>query len=164
LRSFIAASGAIVAAAMLSLASLPQDRGAELRSRFEQETNPVQKAKLLPSLGEAEFELIRKDAEADRLPDALALLRQYRDQAESCAKGLDDTKVDAEKHPAGFKQLQISVQESLRRVDALLVNMTGDEQAPFRDVRNDLEELNQHLIERLFPRRAPEAQKHATSG
>lgn len=151
-------------AAMLSLSSLPQDRTADLRARFDQETNPVQKAKQLPALGEAEFDVIRKDVEAGRLTDALTLLREYRDQAESCAKSLDQTKVDAEKHPAGFKQLQISVQESLRRVDTLLANMTSDEQVPFLDVRKDLDALNQHLIERLFPRRTPETQKPEKSG
>lgn len=164
MHAFVATLGAILVAAILSPPTFSQDRTADLRSRFEQETNPVQKAKLMQSLGEAEFQQIRKDVEADRLSDALALLREYRDQAESCAKGLDATKVDAEKHPSGFKQLQISVQESLRRVDAFLPNMTSDEQAPFLEVRKDLDDENRHLIEQLFPRRSPTPTKPDKAG
>lgn len=142
-------------AAMLPAPLHPQDRTADLRSRFEHETNPVQRAKLMPALGEAEFREIRKDAEADKLSDALALLREYRDQVQICVKGLDSTKVDAEKHPSGFKQLEMSLQESLRRVDAMLPAMTSEEQAPFLEVRKDLDDMNKHLIEQLFPRRTP---------
>lgn len=151
----VATWGAVLVAAMLSIPLFAQDRVADLRSRFERETNPVQKAKLMPALGEAEFKQIRKDFEADRLSDALALLREYRDQAQSCVKGLESMNVDAEKHPSGFKQLQISLEESLRRVDGLLAGMTSEEQAPFLEVRKDLDDMNRRLIEQLFPRRMP---------
>jgi hypothetical protein len=137
---------------------------ADLRSRFERETNPVQKAKLMPALGEAEFQQIRKDVEEGRLSGALADLHQYRDQAQSCAKGLEGSKIDAEKHPSGFKQLQISLQESLRRMDALLASMTSDEQEPFLEVRRDLDDMNRRLIEQLFPRRTPAAPKPEKPG
>ena len=70
------------------------------------------------------------------------------------------TGVDAEKHPAGFKQLQFSLRDSLRRLDAVIVNMTGDEQAPFLDIRKELEETNSHLIEHLFPHDPHAKQDH----
>lgn len=110
-------------------------------------------------IGQSEFQEIRHDVEAERLSDALVVLRKYRDEAEMCAEGLEKLKVDAERHPSGFKELQISVQESLRRVEGLLPSMTHDEQEPFEEIRKDLETLNQHLIEQLFPRRSPPAAK-----
>jgi len=156
LRSFAAICGAVFWAATLFAALLgAQDRTADLRSRFEHETNPVQKAKLMPELGQAEFQQIRKEAEAYRLSEALELLRQYDAQVTLCVKGLASTNVDPEKHPSGFKQLQISVQESLMRIDALLPPMTSDEQAPFLEVRKDLDAVNRHLIDQLFPGRTP---------
>ena len=149
----------MVVAAMLSTPILPQDHTADLRSRFENEPNPIQKAKLMPTLGEAEFQQIRRDVEDRHFADALAELRDYRNQAQSCAKGLESTKTDAEKHPGGFKQLEISLQESLRRVDSLLPSMTSDEQASFLEVRKDLDELRRRLTDELFPRRVPAAPK-----
>ena len=109
----------------------------------------------MPELGQAEFQQIRKEAEAYHLPEALELLRQYDAQVALCVKGLASTHVDPEKHPAGFKQLQISVQESLMRIDALLPAMTSDEQEPFLEARKDLDAVNRHLIDQLFPGRTP---------
>jgi hypothetical protein len=152
----VATCGAFFLAAALSTTPLgAQDRTADLRSRFQHETNPVQKAKLMPDLGQAEFQQIRKEVEAYNLSVALDLLREYNAQVMSCVKGLAETNVDPERHPSGFKQLQISVAESLRRIDALLPPMTSDEQAPFLEIRKNLDEVNRHLIEQLFPGRTP---------
>jgi len=162
LRTFVATCRVVCLAATLLTTPLgAQDRNADLRSRFQHETNPVQKAKLMPDLGEAEFQQIRKEVEAYHFPVALDLLREYDSQVALCMKALAGTNVDPEKHPAGFKQLQISVQESLRRIDALLPPMTGDEQAPFLAIRKDLDEVNRRLIEQLFPgrRSAPNSDK-----
>jgi hypothetical protein len=158
LRTFVATWGAVFLAATLATTLLgTQDRTSDLRSRFEHETNPVQKAKLMPDLGQAEFQQIGKEVEAYHLSVALDLLREYDVQVASCVKALASTNVDPEKHPSGFKQLQISVQESLRRIDALLPPMTTDEQVPFLEVRKDLDDVNRHLIEQLFPGRTPPA-------
>lgn len=143
--------------AMAPLSPTGQDRTTDLRSRFEHETNPVQKAKLMPDLGQAEFQQIRKEVDEEHLPAALELLREYDAQVNACVKALQSANLDAERHPAGFKQLQISLRESLRRIDLLLPSMTVDEQAPFLEVRTRLDEVNRHLIEQLFPGRTPPA-------
>jgi hypothetical protein len=129
-----------------------QDRVADLRSRFSHESDPVRKAKLMPDLGNAEFREIESDLLAERLPDALAVLQQYRDEAQSCKVALDAKNVDAEQHPAGFKQLEFSLRESLRRLDDLLVTLTRDDQLPFQAARKDIDDMNRHLIHELFPR------------
>ncbi len=151
-------------AAMLSTPLFAQSPNADLRLRFEHETNPVRKARLMPALADAEFAEIRKDVEAEEFDAALALLRTYRDQMESCIKALDSSKINAEKNPSGFKQLQISLQSSLRRVDMLLPAMTSDVQAQFLDVRKDLDEMNRHLIDELFPRPPEASSKPDKSG
>jgi hypothetical protein len=137
--------------AFLSCPALAQNRLAEFRSRFQRETDPVHRAKVLPQLGTAQFQEIDKDLAADKLPDALSVLQQYRDEAQSCAKALDAKSVNAEKHPSGFKELELSLRESLRRLDDILVSFPPDEQGAFRVVRNDLDELDRHMIRELFP-------------
>ena len=148
---------AIVMAALLGAAAsttrAKQDRTADLRSRFEHETNPVQRAKLMPDLGEAEFRQIRAEVDQDDVSAALNLLREYKDQVDDCMRRLASTNVNPERHPAGFKQLQIAVRESLGRIDALLPQMTGEEQAPFLEIRKSLDGVNRRLIEQLFPGR-----------
>jgi hypothetical protein len=130
-----------------------QDRTAEFRSKFVHQTDPIQKAKLLPQLGDAEFREIQKETGAGNLPAALEILQQYREEAQTCEKALDANGRDPERNPNGFKQLQISVRESLRRLDDLLVGLSADDQKPFLDIRKDLDEMNRQLIHELFPRR-----------
>jgi hypothetical protein len=151
----------LVAAASISGPALAQNRLADLRSRVAHEPNPIAKAKLMPQLGDAEFAEIDSDVMQGKLPEALAVLQSYRDEVESCDKALDAAGLDAEKHPGGFKQLEFSLRDSLRRLDAVIVNMTSDEQAPFLDIRKELGELNRHLIEHLFPHAPPPAQHGA---
>lgn len=129
-----------------------QDRVADLRSRFTHESDPVRKARLMPQLGDAEFQQIERDFLAEQLPDALTILQQYRGEAQTCEKELDAKGIDAEQHPAGFKQLEFSLRESLRRLDDLLVTLTSDDQAPFEGERKDIDDMNRHLIRELFPR------------
>jgi hypothetical protein len=154
---WIPSIGAVILTALtiLPLPGRVQDQMHEYLGRFQRETNAVHRAKLMKDLGNAEFEEMEKDVSAGNLSAALTLLRTYRDQAQTCSKGLDDHQQDAERHPAGFKELQISLRESLRRLDTMMADMTRDDQTPFRDVRKDLDQLNRHVIEELFPRQPP---------
>jgi len=143
--------GLLLAALVVSPAS-PLDRTPEIRARFERETNPVHKAKLMQKLGAAEFKAIEKDVANSQFAMAAGVLHQYSAEAQQCSKELDATGVSAENKPDGFKQLQISVRESLQRLDRLISTMTADQQVPLRADRNRLEELNSHLLQELFPR------------
>ena len=115
----------ILVAALLPRPALPQDRAAALRARLAREKSPVQKAKLMPRLGDAEFLQIEGDVAAGRIPEALRGLEQYRDQALELSKELDATGINAEKKPAGFKQLEISLRDSLRRMDSFMGSLTA---------------------------------------
>jgi hypothetical protein len=152
------ASAASFALAMPK-AMLPQTSTAELRSRFTHETDPVRKAKLLVPLSEAEFRDILKDEDSENFGEALAIFQQYRDEAQTCQKALEGKEPDPEKHPNGFKQLQISLRQSLRRLSDIIVDLPADEQKPFVDVRRDLEQMDRQLIHELFPRRPEPAQE-----
>jgi hypothetical protein len=122
------------------------------RSKYVRETDPVHKAKLLLPLGDSEF----KDAESalanEKLSEALNILKQYLDEAQSCEKELDAKFPDAEKHANGYKQLQISLRGSLRRLDAMIVGLTEDDRKPFVELRGQLDEIDRHLIQQLFPK------------
>lgn len=136
---------------VLAGAAVGQNRTEELRARFNQETNAARKAKLMKDLGEAELKDIDHDLDAGKLSDAASTFERYRDEVRSCQKALDATGNNAEKHSSGFKQLEISVREALRRLDSIIPTLTGDQQSRFTAVRGDLSEINQHLLQELFP-------------
>ena len=122
------------------------------RAKFEHEADPVHKAKLLLPLGESEF----KDAESalanDKAAESLDILKKYLDEAQSCQKALEEKFPDAEKHSNGYKQLQISLRGSLRRLDAMIVGLNEDDRKPFVEIRGQLDEIDRHLIHILFPK------------
>jgi hypothetical protein len=133
----------------------PQDPAAQFRARFDRETDPLHKAQLMPRFGDVEFQDAHEAIEQDNLPKAVEILKQYRDQARSLGKALDAKVADPEKHPSGFKQLQISLRESLRRISDIIHSLPGDEQKPFLELRKDLDDLDRHLVRELFPRQPP---------
>lgn len=152
--------GGLFLAALVLSPGTARDNTSELMARFDREANPVQKAKIMQKLGGAEFREIEKDVMNRQFDAAAQVLARYHDQAEECSKQLDDAQIDAAKKPAGFKQLQISVREALERLDRLISTMTADEQGHFRKNRDDLEELNSHLLQELFPGQKPRRTYH----
>jgi hypothetical protein len=154
---FFVYSAPVPFVSLASGAMQPQNTTEGFRTKFTHESDPVHKAHILIQLGDAEFRDIQKEVGSDNAEGALVILQQYRDEAQACQKGLEGTGRDPEKHPNGFKELQISLRESLRRLDHIIADLSGDEQKSFRDVREDLEQMDLKLIHQLFPRR-PEAQ------
>lgn len=144
----------MAAATLLAAAAAgAQQSTAELRSKFAQETNAVRKAKLMVKLGDLQSAEVQKELAEDHFREALGTLEQYRDEAAESSRALDALNVNVERHPAGFRELQISLREFLRRLSEATVNLTGDEQEPVLKIRKDLEETDQHLIRELFPAR-----------
>lgn len=147
----------ILAAAVLLLAAfLPQQEiSRDARMKFDRETNPVRRAKMLPQLGNAEFQDIHNQISAGNFDDALKSLEQYRDQVAGTEKSLNAAEPNATKHSAGFRQLEISVREALRRLDDILFSLPLDQRKAFSDIRDQLEEMDHRLIRQLFPRDQP---------
>ena len=149
-------SGLALSAALLSGSFSAQDHTADLRARFAAETDPVHKAKLLTKLSDSEFREIQDLLGAGKLTEASPIADQLADEAESAVKALDARGRDAEKHPEGYKQLEISVRGSLRRINNIVIELSGDDQKPFLAVRNRLDEIEKQLIRELFPHRPDE--------
>ena len=139
------------AMALLVTSSVAQTRLLDLRAQFLREPNPVHRAKLLPKLGRAEFGEIREEIDNGDYAKALALLGDYRDNLRATQKALDATGVDPEKKPAGYKDLQIAVRESLRQLGEILITIPAEWKMGFDDIRRELDDANNRLIVQLFP-------------
>jgi len=131
----------------------------DYRSQFDRETDPVRKAKMMPRLESAEFAELRKLMDGGDYPNALVMLGDIRDQIRDTSKALDARGVDPEKKPAGFKELQIAVREAVRDINDVLFTIPEDWQKPFRDIHQELDQINKHLILELFPRQPGRASK-----
>ena len=122
-------------------------------ARYQHETDPVRKARILAKMGEEQVELARKQLKEGHDEASLHSLEKYRDEVHETIAALNGMGVDAERKPAGFKELQISLRETVRHVDDLIFSLEVDKRPFFRAVRNDLFADQNALIDELFPRK-----------
>ena len=144
---------AVIAALALCAPLAAQDRLAEDLAKYQHEADPVRKARALAKLGDEQAELAKKQLKAEDEVASLHTLEQYRDEVHDVVTALNAMGVDAERKPAGFKELQISLRETIRRIDDLILTLNVDKRSFFRVVRNDLFMDQNVLIDELFPRK-----------
>ena len=149
--------GAIVSAGAKRAAT---DDVNTLQARFDHETNSVHKAKLLEKLGDAQLEATRRASQANDYKTVGFVMEKYRDNARVAVDALKKEHPDAERHTNGFKQLQIHVHKSLREVDEVLVIAPDEYRPPLDIVRRDLANIDDELLELLFPHH-PSVKKRA---
>jgi hypothetical protein len=145
---------AIFAALVICAPLRAQDKLAEDMARYQHEVDPVRKARELAKLGDEQIEFAKKQLKTGDEVASLHTLEQYSDEVRETVAALTGMGVDAEKKPAGFKELQISLRETIRRVDDLIFTLNVDKRPFFREVRNDLYVNQNQLIDKLFPRNA----------
>jgi polyhydroxyalkanoate synthesis regulator phasin len=151
----------LVLSLALGAGLVPPDKTAELRSRFVKEANPVKKAKILPQLADAEYLQVQEQLKADNAAEAGAIVKQMAEEAAAAQAALDAKVRDPEEHPQGYRELQISVRQTVRRIDNILVGLSLDEQTPFQEARSQLDELDRKLLHELFPKRPDAADQPA---
>ena len=144
---------AVIAALAVCAPLGAQDRLAEDLAKYQHESDPVRKSRALAKLGDEQVDLAKKQLKAEDEVASLHTLEQYRDEVHDMVAALHGTGVDAEKKPAGFKELQISLRETIRRIDDLIFTLNVDKRPFFRVVRNDLFMDQNQLIDELFPRK-----------
>jgi hypothetical protein len=141
-----------LAMALLFLSPPQQDHLAQFKSQFEKESDPVHKAKILVKLSDYLFQQIRSEADSGKIDDSLKDLESFRDECVSTHQALKAKVGDPERKSAGFKELQISVRESLHRLREILAGLGGEDQKQYANVRLELENLDNELVHELFPR------------
>ena len=151
----------IAALALLAACTcvMPQDRLAMSLAQYDRETDPVRKARVLAKIGNAEIDLARQQLKAEQDVASLQTLESYRDKVIHTVAALKAAIPDAEKKPGGFKELQIGLRETIRRMDDLILSLPVDKRPFFREVRTDLFNAQNELIDALFPRQAGENPK-----
>ena len=129
---------------------------AELQSEFDRESSSVRKAKLLEKLGDAQFVLTREAGKSNDYSTVDITMEKYRDNVRAACESLKKQHPEAERHPNGYKQLEMNVRKGIREVDDTLLVAPSDYQPPLQLVRQDLIAIDNELLRMLFPRRPGE--------
>lgn len=130
-----------------------EDKLGELQARFDNEQNGVRKAKQLQKLGDAEFGEASRAEKAGDYTTVDLTLEKYRDNVRAASMALERDNPDGERHPNGYKQLEMHVQKGLRQVDEIILVAPTEFKPPLQLVRQDLLSLDDELLRYLFPRK-----------
>jgi len=152
LRTRIRFVPALIAGLLLVTSAYAQDKIAEYRQRYDHESDPVRKAKDFQQLGDAQIAEFVRATVQDRYDVALTNLSDYRLEAHTCFDGLAAAVPDAEKHPEGYRQLQIHIRKGLWEMERTIPSIPDGRRQDFRAIHDDLAELQTKLIHVLFPR------------
>jgi hypothetical protein len=126
------------------------DKINDLQARFDHESDPIHRAKLLPKLGDAEFEASRHAFKANDLSTVDLVFEKYRDNVRVALAGLKKKRTNAERDSNGFRQLEINLRQGIREVDEVLLRVPEEYQPPLRLVRGDLNAMDQEMLHMLF--------------
>jgi hypothetical protein len=151
-------AGLLFSISILLFATAPtaaQDALAKMRAQYAAETNPVAKAKILAKLGSREMSVVRSLVNDGDEEKAMVALGQYRDEVRDTTRLLLATGTDASRHSSGFKELQISLRDAIRRLDDLILSSQQELRPDFRAVHADIENAQNSLIDALFPTEEP---------
>src|SRR5271166_1573960 len=97
-----------------------QDRMTQDLAIYQHAPDPVHKSRALIRLGDEQVELAKKQLKEDEVA-SLHTLELYRDEVRETVVALSGMGVDAERKPAGFKELQISLRETIRHIDDMIL-------------------------------------------
>jgi succinate dehydrogenase flavin-adding protein (antitoxin of CptAB toxin-antitoxin module) len=145
---------------IVCVAGATADQTSGLQKRFDHETNPVHRAKLLEKLGDAQFDDARRAFKANDFATVGIVLEKYRDNVRVALDGLKKKHIDAETDSNGFRHLEIHVRRGIREADEILLMVPDQYQPPLQIVRTDLDAMDRELIRMLFRHRE---QQPATS-
>jgi len=134
----------------------PSDTLEELQRRFDDERDGVNKAKLLHRLGDAQFDREREAAKAGDYETAGFVMEKYRDNVRAALDALKKAHPDAERHPSGYKQLEIHLEAGIREVNDLISTVPEELRPPLQLVKSDLISFDREMLRMLFPRRPGE--------
>lgn len=156
-----------VAAAIFALLLAPVAQNPEkllkMEHKFQEQKDPVHQAKELAKLLPMEIEMASKEVREGRTDAAIGRLRQYRNDVVKVHEDLLATGRNPVKKSDGFRQLQISLRESLRRLRDLILDAPLENQAQIEKIRQDMAQVNSRLLQELFPpspHREPKEKKH----
>lgn len=135
------------------------DKVAELQSHFDKEGHATSKVKLLEKLGQAQFAAATTAQRAGDFGDIGFICEKFRDNVRSAFDLLKKQEPNVEKHPEGYRHLELQTRRGIREVEDLLIIVPAEVRPPIEIVRGDLIQTDDELIRLLFPARTKPAEK-----
>ena len=142
-----------VFATMASAAS-EDDRAKELqkeRSKFEKETDPVDRAKIGIKISEILIEDVGDAVRQGNFTEMEQQLTAYAETIESAHQALTDSGRNAVNKPSGFRELEIALRKHVRKFDEFARVLNLQRRVPVEKTKNLASGIRDKLLKALFP-------------
>ena len=123
----------------------------ELNGRIQQEGNPTKKAKLEIQLGDLKLNEAIAAYGHDRFDEGPKLLEVSRSWMRQAWDLLEKSGRDAGRKPQGFKDLDIALRESARRLNDLRQRTPYADRGAIERVAAQIDALHNQVLAALFP-------------
>ena len=140
----------------LSLISIPRaasDLKADyqkFQDKFNRETNPIGKTKALIKMSNIDIKEALSEAMAKHLEEADKYLTRYSQVVHQASEVMTLSGRNAQKNPAGFKDLEIALGEQLRKLNNLKEYYPYDQQQTIEKAIEAAQEAHQEMIKAIF--------------
>ena len=94
---------------------------------------------------------------AGNFGDIGLICEKFRDNVRAAFDLLKKQEPNADKHPDGYRHLELQTRRGIREVEDLLIIVPEEVRPPIEIVRGDLIQIDDELIHLLFPRRTKDA-------
>jgi len=123
----------------------------QLLQRIQGEQNPVKKAKDEIKLARLKLAQVQSAYSQGHVETGAKLLATLVDAMQSAWKILRDSGRKASKQPEGFRELDISLRESVRALQDLGRTVSYFDRAPLENAAKQLDEMRDEVLHALFP-------------
>ncbi len=151
----------LVLSARVETSVVTADKVPELQAHFDRENHATSKIKLLEKLGQAQFAAATSAQQAGNFNDIGFICEKFRDNVRTAFDLLKKQEPNAEKHPEGYRHLELQTRRGIREVEDLLIIVPQEVRPPIEIVRGDLVQIDDELIHLLFPSRAYPPEKNS---
>jgi len=135
------------------------DKLKELQEHFDRANHAGAKIKDLQKLGALEFDAATQASKAGDYVAVGLIFEKYRDNVRQAFELLRKQEPDADRHPGGYRHLELEVRQGIREVEDTLLVAPEEVRPPLELVRKDLVDTDDTLIHLLFPRRTKDPVK-----
>jgi hypothetical protein len=145
-------------------ADLPAvDKLKDLQDRFDKEDHSGRKVKELQKLAPAQFAAATDAGRSGNYIEVGLIFEKYRDNVRAAFELLKKQEPDADKHPGNYRQLELGLRQGIREVEDTLLVAPEAVRPPLELVHKDLLDMDDALINLLFPHRSQQPVKVPTS-
>ena len=120
------------------------------QKKLTKQGNPIKKVKILIKMSGVNLKLVSRVIKRGKFPEANTILSRYVKNVKQARQILYKSGRNAQKKPAGFKHLEISLRKQLRKLNDIKIHYPFDEQVSVDKTIKYVEDVKGEIMNTIF--------------